>query len=115
MSTRHNYGSHYENHQHAAELHDLAGHAHRTAAEDHGKQDHPSGHERSREALEHPQSAPRNMVQTNARATNEHGIAMFGHQDIATLAHQLWQERGCPEGSSQEDWFQAAEELRSRY
>ena len=40
MSTRYNNGSHYENHQRAAELHDAAAHAHRTGAEQHGKQDH---------------------------------------------------------------------------
>jgi hypothetical protein len=27
--------------------------------------------------------------------------------DIAALAHQLWLDRGCPVGSSQEDWFRA--------
>jgi hypothetical protein len=43
-----------------------------------------------------------------------HGIAPFGHADIAALAHQLWQARGCPEGSPEEDWFHAAEQLRSR-
>jgi hypothetical protein len=26
----------------------------------------------------------------------------------------LWQARGCPHGSSEEDWFHAAEELRSQ-
>ena len=45
---------------------------------------------------------------------NEHGIATFGHEDIAALAHALWQARGCPEGSPEEDWFQAAQELRAR-
>ena len=33
---------------------------------------------------------------------------------IATLAYRLWQERGCPIGSPEEDWFQAESELRSR-
>ena len=55
MSTRHNNGSHYENHQRAAELHDSAAHAHRVAEQEHGKQDHLTGHERSRQALEHSQ------------------------------------------------------------
>jgi hypothetical protein len=32
---------------------------------------------------------------------------------IAALAYQLWQERGCPIGSDQEDWFQAEQELRN--
>ena len=34
--------------------------------------------------------------------------------DIAALASQLWHARGCPEGSPQQDWFHAVEELRSR-
>jgi hypothetical protein len=33
---------------------------------------------------------------------------------VAVLAYQLWQERGCPVGSDQEDWFQAEQELRDR-
>ncbi len=27
--------------------------------------------------------------------------------EIATVAYQLWLERGCPHGSDQEDWFRA--------
>src|ERR1700730_16837390 len=100
MSTRYNNGSHYENHQRAAELHDAAAHAHR-AAEQQGKQDHLSGQEHSRQALEHSQRAHEHTMTTAAG----HGIAKFGHDDIAALAHKLWLARGCPEGSPQEDWF----------
>ena len=110
MSTRFNSGSHYENHQRAAELHDAAAHAHRSAAEQHGKQDHLTGHEQSRQILEHSQDAHQHTLE----ATAGHGIATFGHDDIAALAYALWQARGCPEGSPQEDWFHAAEQLRSR-
>jgi hypothetical protein len=109
MSTRYNDGSHYENHQGAAELQDGAAHAHRVA-EQHGKQDHLTGHEHSRQALEHSQDAH----QHTQSATTGHGIASFGHADIAALAHELWEARGCPDGSPQEDWFHAAEQLRSR-
>jgi hypothetical protein len=35
-------------------------------------------------------------------------------EDILILAYKLWQARGCPEGSSQNDWFRAVEELKSR-
>jgi hypothetical protein len=28
-------------------------------------------------------------------------------------AHGLWEERGCPIGSPEEDWFRAEEEIRS--
>ena len=110
MSTRYNNGSHYEIHQQAAELHDGAAHAHR-AAEEHGQQDHLTGHEHSRQSLEH---SPGAQHATWATPTNAHGIAEFGHADIAALAYELWQARGCPNGSPEEDWFHAAEELRSR-
>ena len=31
--------------------------------------------------------------------------------EIAILAYQLWQERGCPLGSDQEDWFLAERKI----
>jgi hypothetical protein len=31
---------------------------------------------------------------------------------IAALAYELWQERGCPIGSPNEDWFRAKEKLK---
>ena len=114
MSTRYNNGSHYENHQRAAELHDSAAHAHRSAAEAHEKQDHQTGQERSRQALEHSKQAYQQAEQAHRNAVNEHGIATFGHEDIAALAHALWLARGCPEGSPEEDWFRATQELRTR-
>jgi hypothetical protein len=109
MSTRVNDASHYENHQRASELEDRAAHAHRVA-EQHGKQEHLSGHEQSRQAQEHAH----NSVDGASAATVGHGIAAFGHTEIAALAYELWQARGCPLGSPDEDWFRAAEELRSR-
>ena len=33
-------------------------------------------------------------------------------QEIASLAYALWQERGCPEGSPEQDWIQAEAMLR---
>jgi hypothetical protein len=35
------------------------------------------------------------------------------HQQIAHLAYQFWLERGCPVGSSHEDWFRAERALQS--
>jgi hypothetical protein len=110
MSTRYNNGSHYENHQRAAELHENAAHAHRAAEQEHGKQEHLSGHEHSRQALEHSERAHEHTQETAIR----HGVQTFGHAEIAALAHQLWEERGRPEGSADEDWYQAAAKLRSR-
>jgi hypothetical protein len=108
MSTRYNDASHYENHQRAAELQDGAAHAHRVA-EQQGKQDHLTGHEQSRQASEHHSG---HDAQTGA--TVGHGISAFGHADIASRAYEIWQERGCPDGSAEEDWYRASEELRAR-
>lgn len=46
-----------DSHQRAAEFHELAAHAHRAAAAAHGKGDHLSGHELSRQAMEHASKA----------------------------------------------------------
>ncbi len=35
-------------------------------------------------------------------------------QEIATLAYEFWQARGCPHGSPEQDWFLAEQELRNR-
>ena len=71
MSTRYNNGSHYENHQRAAELHDAAAHAHRVG-EHQGKQDHLTGHEHSRQALVDSQEA-----HEQTQTATAHGIAAF--------------------------------------
>ena len=34
--------------------------------------------------------------------------------EVAVLAYQMWQERGCPIGSDQEDWFRGENELNNR-
>ena len=34
------------------------------------------------------------------------------HEEIALRAHRLWEARGCPIGSPEEDWLRAEEELR---
>jgi hypothetical protein len=36
------------------------------------------------------------------------------HDTVGKLAHELWQKRGCPVGSPQEDWFQAERALAGR-
>jgi hypothetical protein len=99
----------HENHQRAAELHDSAAHAHRIA-EQHENQDRLTAAEHSRQALEQSDAAHQ-QTRVAARA---HGVNAFGHSDVATLAQELWQARGCPKDSSDQDWFQAARELRAR-
>jgi hypothetical protein len=34
-------------------------------------------------------------------------------QDIANLAYALWQQRGSPDGSSEQDWIEAENQLRN--
>jgi hypothetical protein len=110
MSKRYNNGSHYENHQRADELHDAAAHAHRVG-EQHGQQEHLTGHEHSRHELEYSAAETNGKIQPS---TTGHGVASFGHDEIAALAHEYWRARGCPTGSADENWFQAVKELRSR-
>jgi len=109
MSTRYNNGSHYENHQRAAELQKGAAHAHRVG-EEQGKAEHMTGPEHSRQASEHSPDAH----QDHGPSTTGHGVIAFGHDEIAALAYELWQARGCPDGSPEDDWSRAARELRSR-
>lgn len=35
------------------------------------------------------------------------------HEKIALRAHRLWEERGSPFGSPEEDWFRAEREMRT--
>ncbi len=47
------------------------------------------------------------------------GLLVLGHpaptgDNIPTLARALWKARDCPEGSPEEDWFQAERALRSQ-
>ena len=36
------------------------------------------------------------------------------HEEIVALAYALWQQRGSPEGSPEEDWFAAEQQLLAR-
>ena len=45
------------------------------------------------------------------RDTNGNG-AVAEHDQIAARAFELWQSRGCPIGSPEEDWRVAEEELQ---
>ncbi len=35
------------------------------------------------------------------------------HRSIGELAYQLWQARGCPQGSAEHDWLEAERQLRA--
>lgn len=102
-----------EHHQQAAELHDKAAHAHRAAASSHQMQDHQTGNELTRRALEHSQLAYRQTSTLQGKIAHHLPIAMFSHQDIASHAHKLWLERGSPSGSPDIDWAEASRQLRA--
>jgi len=109
----------HESQQIAAEHHDLAAHAHRTGAQQHGKEDHLSGHETSKEYLEHSNQAYLHAQKAHRMTGSENAGGAIAHEaaerDVAALAYKLWQGRGCPEGSPGEDWFRALEETQSRH
>ena len=100
-------------HYRAAELHDFAAHAHRVAAESHDNKDHLTGHEQSRRALEHSGQAFQ-LTQQVFRESSGHPAVAKEFDKTAILAHQLWCERGCPEGSPDVDWHLASEQLRNK-
>jgi hypothetical protein len=41
-------------------------------------------------------------------------IPQTNHEEIARLAFEYWQARGCPVGSPEEDWFRAEREWRAQ-
>jgi len=47
-------------------------------------------------------------------STGEVATALVEHKRIARLAYVYWEARGHPDGSPEEDWFRAEEELRRR-
>ena len=51
-------------------------------------------------------AAPR--VQANSTGTGP------AHEEIAALAYSLWQARGCPEGTPEEDWLSAERTLKHK-
>ena len=52
---------------------------------------------------------PRNPVEAA-----ESGLAHSTEQDVAERAYRRWVDRGCPQGSPDEDWFEAERELLSQ-
>jgi len=39
-------------------------------------------------------------------------ISHLDHRRVERLAYSYWEARGCPDGSPEEDWFRAEDELR---
>jgi hypothetical protein len=103
----------HESQQIAAEHRDHAAHAHMSGAEQHGKEDHLTGHEASRQGLEHANQAYLVSQQQHEKTKTAHGPEETPleatEESIAVIAYKLWQGRGCPCGTPEEDWFRAVE------
>jgi hypothetical protein len=56
------------------------------------------------------EQSPLNGIATEPRVESR-SDATVDQGEIAALAYRLWLERGCPEGSPEEDWFLAEREL----
>jgi hypothetical protein len=53
---------------------------------------------------------------TAASGTNQNELAEgVSPEEVAARSYELWQERGCPMGSPEVDWFRAEDELRERH
>lgn len=52
---------------------------------------------------------PKNINLANVAAPSN-GTAIY--EDVQRLAYEYWLARGCPEGSSEEDWFRAEQALQ---
>jgi hypothetical protein len=50
------------------------------------------------------------VVRDDAKELEERSGGIF-HDRIEERAHELWEARGCPDGSPEVDWFQAEQEM----
>jgi Protein of unknown function (DUF2934) len=57
-----------------------------------------------------PESSMRKPAATAGTSQSQPSGASM-QEDIARLAYTLWQQRGCPTGSAEFDWFAAEEKL----
>jgi hypothetical protein len=53
-----------------------------------------------------PENSPENPITVSS---NPNGGG--DHDEVRRLAHEYWLARGCPEGSPEEDWFRAEQEV----
>jgi hypothetical protein len=48
------------------------------------------------------------------RSPTGNGEKRLRQSDIASVAYRLWQDRGRPDGSAEDDWFEAERQVESR-
>ena len=56
----------------------------------------------------------RDIRETASTARPDSSAPAPGREEIELLAYRYWQERGCPAGCPEEDWYRAERELTSR-
>lgn len=52
-------------------------------------------------------------VAAPAESAEQPSAAAVKTENVRDLAYKRWLERGCPQGSPDEDWFEAEHELQS--
>jgi hypothetical protein len=57
--------------------------------------------------------ATRSESVTSEESLNPESAVMPSHEDIARLAHALWEARGSGDGGANQDWFEAERQLRA--
>ncbi len=60
--------------------------------------------------LEQEEEQARNAAETQGAAA----APAPDREQVARLAYRYWEERGRPDGTPEEDWFRAEQELRGR-
>jgi hypothetical protein len=58
-------------------------------------------------------TAPKKRKPAAKKQTPAAAAAAPSREDIARLAEKYWAERGWPEGSPEQDWLRAEQELRT--
>lgn len=57
---------------------------------------------------------PDNVTEINAPREQTKATREVSRDEIAQLAHHLWNERGCQHGHAEEDWIRAEQLLRGK-
>jgi hypothetical protein len=52
--------------------------------------------------------------QVEPQEESVHLSDLVDQEEIARLAYEFWEARGCPDGSPEEDWLRAERDLQSR-
>ena len=56
-------------------------------------------------------SAPTTIAPKRKTLAKVSEIKAVSHEEIASLAHRFWSERGCQHGHDADDWLRAEQEL----